>query len=57
MFFDDRLREMSIEYKLKAMEMRLKYQQTGNELYKILAEYYEDSTDCYKHFKITKKIH
>lgn len=27
---------------LKAMEMRLKYQQTGNEFYRILAEAYED---------------
>ena len=56
MFFDNRLHDLSIENKVRAMEMRLKYQQTGNELYKILAEYYEDGTDCDKHFQITKKI-
>lgn len=56
MFFEQRLHEMSIEYKAKAREMRLKYRQTGNELYKILAEYYEDATDCDKCFQIAKKV-
>ena len=35
------VRPDEMSHKFNAMKMRLKYQQTGNELYKILAEFYE----------------
>lgn len=36
------MRETLINFKMKAIDMWLKYKETGNEIYKILAEYYDD---------------
>lgn len=39
----ERRYELSLESTLKGLEMRRLYRETGNEIYKILADYYIDS--------------
>lgn len=41
----ERRRELALEMTLKGHEMLRLYRETGNEMYKILAEYYLDTDD------------
>ena len=47
--FGYRLRELELDCACKAIETRLLYEKTGNELYKILADGYQELSGRNKH--------